>query len=82
MGKEARLEIVKNIDIPCFSCYYAHSCKYFSNSLWFSWILANHTCPAFTYHYDSLYYAMINDAHARKRREEEQRSREIWTHIS
>lgn len=58
-----------SINIPCFNCQYGHSCRYYANALWVQWILQNNQCPAFTYHFDALYFGVLEQE--RKRKEEE-----------
>ncbi len=48
----------KNIHMPCFGCPDTYICRYFKNSLWDSWILTYHECPATKYTFESLYYAL------------------------
>lgn len=50
---------VGDIKIPCFDCYYGHSCKYYENALWIQWILNNNQCPVNQYTYDSILYSAL-----------------------
>jgi len=45
--------------MPCFTCAYAHSCKYYQNIIWDDIILKNGICPVmynipFNYIYDYI----------------------------
>jgi len=61
---------VGDIKIPCFDCYYGHSCKYYENALWFNWILENNQCPANQYAFESIMWAL--------KEEQYKKSQPIW----
>lgn len=50
---------VGKIKIPCFDCYFGHSCKYYENALWIQWILENNQCPAYQYPFESIFYGVL-----------------------
>lgn len=50
---------VGNIKIPCFDCYYGHSCKYYESALWIQWIFQNNQCPAYQYPLESIFYGVL-----------------------
>ncbi len=55
------VEEILNLKIPCFSCDYGHSCKYYNNALWDEYIFKHPEdgCPAMKYSFESIYFAII-----------------------
>lgn len=51
-------QLIEEATMPCFRCKYAYTCRYYQNTLWDSWILANNECPVGKYTFESLYYAI------------------------
>lgn len=58
-----------NLKIPCFSCAYGHSCKYYSNTLWDDWMFQHPEdgCPALKYPYESIYISALKQAEEAKK---------------
>lgn len=70
-----------NLKIPCFSCEYGHSCKYYNNILWDDWLFRNPQdgCPATKYPYESIYIAAMRYAEEKKERQKYRKSSE-WNY--
>lgn len=59
----------REVKLMCFSCQYAHSCKYYQNSLWDAYMFSypEDGCPT-KYPFDSIYYAAQD--YLKKKKEE------------
>lgn len=70
---------LKEATMPCFGCRYAYTCRYYQNTLWDSWIIANGVCPVGKYTLESLYYAIedkkIQDEERKRKNSSNKRQR-------
>ena len=55
------IEELCKIQIQCFKCEYAYSCKYYQNPIWDWYMITNPKdgCPAMKYTFDSLYLSLL-----------------------
>ena len=67
------MEELLEVKLICFSCPYAHSCKYYQNSLWNTYMFSHPEdgCPT-KYPFDSIYYE--TQKYLKKKNEEAKRN--------
>lgn len=59
------IERLLTLKIACFDCGYIHSCKYYADTLWDTWMFSHPEdgCPALKYPFDALYRTVLNSRH-------------------
>ena len=66
---------IEKVIIPCFSCDYCYTCKYYQNATW-DMYLFNHPedgCPAQKYPFESIFQELLRQKKLKEQRSEHKR---------